>query len=362
MAIATFPPWVHVGAILTSGLTRYTVTRVIEDRKVVVLRRHMEALAHNEGLLQDEVGHPLDVVARNFKPVTDLKHPWMRVGVRLATKDGGIVLSTIIGFADGNIHLRDIEGGSGGLPPSLGGTIRLFTPSQIEQLFTPVEFERPRWLGVGSRIVQRHDSQTFEVQEVDFYTGSLSAFRLNEPKRLQRFNLNDFEKHWRPFSTFDGSLYEETKTTYKLAPAVIPNAAIPTAPGWLQPGGLIRPQARNMRRSFWVMSIHPDRGMCRIQRVKTFSPLMMESAWEELAFEVAEKDWEPLNEDGSPLSEKSCPHCGTWGGRLKEAEEGSPYQIRVYHCPQAHRWSFIDGGNDDGKPAPPTRFERDFDL
>jgi hypothetical protein len=350
MSLSSFPPWLQVGAIVESGSARYTVTRVL-DAKVAILRSHAN---------DAEARFGIDLIARNFKPCDGAK-PWMKVGVRLALKGSPRDQVEIADVTGNEIQVREID-------PDLkiplpNPTIRTLTAADVEQVFDPLQFQVPRWCGPGSRILLKTDNNTlYEVKDVDLFGGSFTAFQPSMPTRLQRFNVHGFENHWQPYSTLRSDLTEEVKPRRILAPAVIPNAAIPTAPDWLRPGSLLRPCARHLRRSFWVMSIHPDRGVCRIQRVASFDPLQMEPNWEDLAFEVAEKDWEPLNEDGSPLHERKCPNCGTYGGRHKEAEAAQPYKIRIYHCPGGHRWSFIDGGNDDGKPAPPTRFERDFDL
>lgn len=349
MSLSSIPPWLQVGSIVESGSTWYTVTSVHPDDRVVVLRSHQN---------DAEARFGIDLLARNFRPCVGAK-PWMKKGVRLSLKGAPLSQVAILSYSAGEIQVGDVDPDSG-LPLS-NGTIRNLTLLDVEQLFDPVEFGVPRWCGPGSRIVLKSENAVHEIKDLDVYGGSFTAFEPSMPTRLKRFNLNGFEDHWRPYSVMHSDLHE-TKPRRTLAPAVIPNSVIPTAPGWLQPGSLLRPCARHLRRSFWVMSIHPDRGVCRIQRIASFDPLQMEANWEDLAFEVAEKDWEPLNQDGSPLSEKKCPSCGKWGGRHAEAESAQQYMIRIYHCPEGHRWSFIDGGNDDGKPAPPTRFERDFDL
>jgi hypothetical protein len=310
--------------------------------------------SHGNGV---EARYPIDNIIRNYKPCDGLK-PWMRLGVHLRAKGEApepIIESEaiIVAVQGNNVVIREGEPGN--------SSARSFEAKELEQLFEPVGVAVPRWLASGSRIVLRSGDQVYEVKDLDTLGGSFTAFKPAEPTRLERYNLLNFETHWRPFSTLHSDLHE-SKPKRMLAPPVIPVSTIPTAPDWLKPGSLLRPQNRHMRRSFWVMSIHPDRGMCRIQRIAKFEPLQMEAEWEELAYEVAEKSWEPLNADGSPLSEKKCPHCGAWGGRNAELEEATSYKIRAYHCLAGHRWTFIDGGSDDGKPAPPTRFQRELDI
>jgi len=343
MAASSYPSWVHVGSVIESGTSRYTISQVLEPSNIIVLRSHVD---------NSEARYPADVILRNYRPLEGLKE-WMRVGVRVKRR-GSEDLATIVGVQGTNIIVRDFDPV---LRDQLSSDATMFAAAEFDQLYVAVEADLPRWMAPGSRVVNR--DQTYEVRDIDRAARAFTAVLISEPTRVVRFNLHNFEQHWKPFSTLNDTGEPPRRA---LAPAVIPVSTIPTAPNWLKPGSLLRPFDRNKRRSFWVMSIHPDRGMCRIQRVASFSPLQMEPEWEELAYEVAEKNWEPLNADGSPLSEKKCPHCGTWGGRDEEAETRSPYEVRIYHCLEGHRWSFIHGGSDDGKAAPPTRFERELDL
>jgi len=349
MALSSPPPWLKAGAVLESGSTQYTVISI--EGLVVVLRSHKDDSMARWGL---------DMIARHYKPVTI--PPWMKVGTRLCLKghpENQVVILAIMG---GVVRVEDIDVTTG--IPLAPRNIRDLTTDDTSQIFEPIPVPVPRWCAPGSRIVLKGQNLTYEIRDIDIYGGSFTVFLPSSPTRIERFNLRDFTIHWRPFSTLHehSDLQEKVKPRRALAPAVIPNASIPTAPGWLRPGSLIRPHARHRRRSFWVMSVHPDRGMCRIQRVNSFEPLQMDPEWEELAYETAEKEWEPLNADGAPASEGKCPHCGSTGGRRKADEAQQPYRIRIYHCANGHSWSFIDGGNDDGKPAPPTRFERELDL
>lgn len=282
---------------------------------------------------------------------------WMRTGARLSSRGGGDQV-TITGIVNGAIHVRDIERTD---PIVLGGMVRAFTPQQIEQLFQPEEVPTPRWFTEGARIVQAFDGAIFQIESIDSLVGAFTATRPDEPRRPQRFNLLDIERHWRPYTSLNETFLDPV-TRRPTTPRPVLSTTIPAPPPWLQGGVLIRPQARDRRRTFWVASLHPERGMCRIQVVESVNPLKMAAQWEELAFETAQTSWEPLNADGTPIHERRCPHCGEYGGRDKEAEETSAYQVRIYHCAGGHSWSFVDGGFDDGKPAAPTRFERDFDL
>jgi len=348
MAATALPDWLQVGAIIENGGVRYSVTQVLEPTGIIVLRDHKDNF---------EARYPVSLILRNYRPCVGLQ-PWMRVGVRLRGPGPSEDEAVIVAVRGTEIQIREIDSvlGENVLQP----TIRTFEAKELGDLYVAIEQEVPRWFAPGSRIVLRSSNQVYEIRTLDALAGAFTASTPEDPVRVQRFNLRGYETTWMPFSSLPPD--EEGRPRRALAPAVIPVSTIPTAPDWLQPGSLIRPTNRNWRRSFWVTSVHPDRGMCRIQRVVTFDPLQMEPGWEELAYEVAERDWEPLNADGSPLAEKKCPHCGAWGGRFQEAEAGNPYSIRVYHCSNAHRWSFIDGGTDDGKPAPPTRFEREIDL
>ena len=289
----------------------------------------------------------------------------MSVGVRLASRGtgpGGI----ITGILNGLIHVRDVENDGGSLL-TLGGMVRAFTAQQVEQLYLLEPLPLPSWLVEGARIVQVYDGATYHVQSVDPARGVMVAHREDEPTRIQRFNLNEAERHWRNYSSLSEVVVDRTsrRRTSRRAiarAAPVPSMTIPTPPAWLHYGDLIRTRSRNNRRTYWVASLHPDRGMCRIQRVETLSPFKIENQWEEVSFETADNLWELLDADGHPVIEQKCLTCGGRGTRNPEAEANSPYDVRIYVCPKEHRWSFVDGGVNDGEVVALTRFERDFDL
>lgn len=284
----------------------------------------------------------------------------MRVGVRLASRGagpGGI----ITGILNGLVHVRDVEPGGGSLV-TLGGMVRAFTPQQVEQLYLLEPLPLPSWLVQGARIIQVYDGATYHVASVDAIGGAMVAHQEDEPTRLQRFNLNEAERHWRPYSSLSEVVVDRTSRRAIARTAPVPSMTIPTPPPWLHNGDLIRPRSRNNRRTFWVASLHPDRGMCRIQQVETLTPFKIENQWEEISFETADNLWELLDAEGHPVTEQKCPVCSGKGTRDPEAEANSPYDVRIYACPKEHRWSFIDGGVNDGEVVALTRFERDFDL
>jgi hypothetical protein len=279
---------------------------------------------------------------------------WIQTGCRLQPISGEGPSAVIVGALGNTVHIRDVERWDTS-PLELGTRVRSYTPEQIIERYRPLPPPMPSWFTVGSRIIQNHNNRTYIVLSLDTVRWSMSA-TLEDEMQPTNFSVNDFIRHWRPAS----SITEQRPTTRVTS---IAQSRSEVAPEWLVPGCFLR-RIAHPRYETVVSSLDSSQFIARLTRVDSLRPLVLGSVFEEVSYCRISEQFTPIDEVGSPKSEYICPKCKENGARDFDAEErrASIDTVRAYTCKLEHTWYFIAGTEQDGKPAIPSRFERDIGI
>jgi hypothetical protein len=284
------------------------------------------------------------------KPTTE----WMQTGCRLQSISDEGPNAVIVGNLGGTVHIREVEHCNASLLV-LSTRVRSITPEQLLELYRPLTPPMPSWFSIGSRIIQNHDNQTYIVLSFDPIRWLMSA-TLEDEHHPTNFSVNDFIRHWRPAS----SITEQRPST---SVTNIAQSRAEVAPEWLVPGVFLRRSAPP-RYEVVVSSLDSRLFIARLTRISSLKPLVFGSVFEEVAYCCIDEQFTLIDEFGSPTSEYTCPKCKGLGARDFAAEErrDSIDRVRAYTCNLGHTWYFSSGTEQDGKPANPSRFERDIGI
>jgi hypothetical protein len=279
---------------------------------------------------------------------------WIQTGARLQPITGQGSSAVIVGALGNTVHVREVERWDN---PRLvlGPSVRSYTPEQLLEIYRPLAPPMPSWFMVGSRIIQNHDNRTYIVLSFDPFRWSMSA-TLEDEYHPTNFSVNDFPRHWRPSS----SITEQRPTTNVTN---IAQSRVEVAPEWLATGCFLR-RIANPRYEVVVSLLDSSQFIARLTRVDNLRPLVIGSIFEEVSYCHIGDQFTPIDEFGSPKSEYTCPKCNGFGIRDYDAEErrASIDSVRAYTCKDNHTWYFVSGTEQDGKPANPSRFERDIGI
>lgn len=295
---------------------------------------------------------------------------WVRAGARIRPKsiptDYGAMEepgALITGVAGTQVNLREIEDWDT-TPVRLSISVRTVHLLNVLAQYLPWPIELPTWLHAGAVITQAHDGKDYSVVSVDPLVGSM-VITPKEENRPTRFTLHRASQHWRPKDTLVEVLPPLNGTPIVgIRPRLSPQTGAFIPPVWLQAGGLIRMISNGT--TYWVNRLDNTVGKARLQGISRPSAnstsMEVAGSCSEVLYAVINREYEPLDDEGCPLSEYRCPECGETGKRDREREERRPDKIRAYRCSK-HCWTFMaDGSAEDGKRVPLTRFERDFEL
>jgi len=279
---------------------------------------------------------------------------WIQTGSRLQPLSGQGPSAVIVGALGNTVHVRDVERWDA-FPLILGTSVRSYTPEQIIEFYRPLAPPMPSWFTIGSRIIQNHNGRTYIVLSFDPIRWSMSA-TLEDEYHPVNFSVNDFIRHWRPSS----SITEQKPTT---SITNIVQSRVEVAPEWLVPGCFLR-RIAHPRYEVITSSLDSSQFIARLTRVDSLRPLVIGSIFEEVSYCHIGDQFTPIDELGSPKSEYTCPKCNGFGIRDYDAEErrASIDSVRAYTCKDNHTWYFVSGTEQDGKPANPSRFERDIGI
>lgn len=278
---------------------------------------------------------------------------WIQTGTRLRPILGGPG-AIIVGALGSTVHVRDVERWDAS-PLVLGTSVRSYTPEQIVERYRPIPPPMPSWFSVGSRIIQNHDNRTYLVLSFDPNRWSMSA-TLEDEYHPTNFSVSDFPRHWRPASSI--TEYRPSTNVTNIAPS-----RTQTAPEWLYPGIFLRRKV-NPDHVFVVSSLDQNRFIAVLTRLDSLRPTILGSVFEEVDYCRVSEQFVQVDSEGSPASEYKCPKCGETGVRDHDAAErrASIDSVRAYTCKADHTWYFVSGTEKDGKPANPSRFERDIGI
>jgi hypothetical protein len=309
----------------------------------------------------------IDQLTQSVEPeeLVSEEAPWIRAGARIILRgpvsDFGSSLGEgymITGVQGAVANIREILDLSAS-PARLSDSTRTLPLSQILAQYRPWPLAVPPWLFIGAVITQVHDGLDYSVVGLDPLVGVMRATP-REENRPVRFSLHRLEQSWRPRDTLTEVRPPRTGTPIVL-PRPAPRSGEFLPPEWLQPGRLIR--LISNRGTFWVNRLDNLIGKARLQKVERLATSMkITDSYQEVLYSVIEREFLPLDDEGYPLFEHTCPHCEEEGKRDREEEERRPDKVRAYRCSK-HLWTFLaDGSPEDGKLVPLTRFERDFEL
>lgn len=279
---------------------------------------------------------------------------WIVTGTRLQPISGDGPCALVIAVLGSSIQIRDLGGWPGNLL-TLGTIVRSYPVEQIIELYRPLPPPMPSWFAIGSRIIQDHNNRTYIVLSFDPIRWSM-VVTLEDEMYPTSFSVNDFILNWRPAS----SITEQRPNT---SITNITRSIIQVAPEWLQVGGFLR-SLWNPKYKVFVSSLDPSLFIVRLTKVSSLKPLVLNSVFEEIEYNEIGRQFTPIDEFGSPKSEYTCPKCKEIGVRDPDAEKrrASIDTVRAYTCKKEHTWYFISGTEQDGKPANPSRFERDIGI
>jgi len=213
----------------------------------------------------------------------------------------------------------------------------------------------PSWFTIGSRIIQNHNNLTYIILSFDPIRWSMTA-TLEDEVSPTNFTVTNFIRHWRPAS----SITEQKPTTNVTN---IVQGRVQVAPDWLYPGKFLRRKV-NPNHVFVVSSLDPRRFVAVLTRLDSLRPMVLGSIFEEADYCRIDEQFTQVDSTGSPAAEYTCKKCGETGERDYDAEErrASIDTVRAYTCKRGHTWYFVAGTDQDGKPANPSRFERDIGI
>ena len=278
---------------------------------------------------------------------------WIQTGTRLQPISGSGESAVIVGILGDAIHIREVERWTS--PLTLGTTVRSYTTEQLIELYRPLPPLMPSWFTVGSRIIQNVDGRTYIVLSFDPHRWTMSV-TLEDEMRPTVFSVSDFIRHWRPASSISEQRPGINATQ-------IAQSRVQVPPEWLQPGAFLRRLAPP-HHVFVVSFLDPSRFTARLTRLDSITPRIIGTTFEEVEYCRVKDLFSPVDSEGSPQSEYKCPKCSGIGVRDHDAEarRASIDVVRAYTCKQEHTWYFVAGTDQDGKPANPSRFERDIGI